>query len=37
MIRSLVILSLIAALGVSACGKRGPLGPPPSETEQENN
>lgn len=32
-VRVLVVLGLIAGLGVSACGKKGPLEPPkPSAT-----
>jgi predicted small lipoprotein YifL len=35
MIRILMIALLIAAAGVSACGKKGPLDPPPDEQQQQ--
>jgi predicted small lipoprotein YifL len=35
MTRVLVVLAIVAGLGVSACGKRGPLEPPkPSVVQQ---
>jgi predicted small lipoprotein YifL len=35
MIRVLMIILLFASLGVSACGKKGPLDPPPDEQQQQ--
>jgi len=32
--RVIVVLAVIAGLGVSACGKRGPLEPPKPSVEQ---
>lgn len=35
MIRTLLLVALAASLGLAACGKKGPPGPPSSE-QQEN-
>jgi len=34
MIRTALMIALIASLGLAACGKKGPLSPPPQETEE---
>ncbi len=34
MIRTALMLALIASLGLAACGKKGPLGPPPQDQEE---
>jgi predicted small lipoprotein YifL len=35
MIRVLMIALLLAAVGLSACGKKGPLDPPPDEKQEQ--
>ena len=32
--RHLLILTLLLTLGLTACGRKGPLEPPPSDSEQ---
>lgn len=34
MIKTVLLLALVASLGLAACGKKGPLGPPSQETEE---
>jgi len=35
MIKTALMLALIASLGLAACGKKGPLGPPPPQDQEE--
>ncbi len=34
MIRTVLLLALVASLGLAACGKKGPLGPPSQGSEE---